>query len=75
MLNRASSCCTLLLASLTLPGIASAFTIYDDFGSFPDATWGGSGIPNDAVAASMQIIDGTNTVRVALSATEREWRF
>lgn len=60
-----------MVTTVLLPGIASAFTIYDDFGSFPDATFGGTGIPNDAVAASMQIIDGSNTLRVAMSATER----
>jgi hypothetical protein len=56
---------------LTLPGFASAFTIYDTFGSFPDATWGGDGIPNDAVAASKQIVDGDTTITIAMSATER----
>jgi len=58
-------------AALMLPGMASAFTIYDEFGSFEDASWGGNGIPNDAVAASMQIVNGADTVRVAMSATER----
>jgi len=60
--------------ALTLPGIASAFTIYDEFGSFPDATWGGSGIPNDAVASSKQFVFGPNgetTIRVAMAATQR----
>lgn len=59
------------ISSLVLASTASAFTIYDEFGSFEDATWGGSGIPNDAVAASMQIVDGSNTLRIAMSATER----
>lgn len=62
-----------LLAAM-LPGVASAFTISDTFGSFPDATWGGSGIPNDAVAASKQFIlgpGGETTIRVAMAATER----
>ena len=58
-------------AALALPGMASAFTIYDDFGAFPDATWGGTGIPNDAVAASMQIIDGDTTITIAMNATGR----
>ncbi|MBL8199886.1 MAG: hypothetical protein JNK40_02850 [Chromatiales bacterium] len=53
------------------PGISSAFTVYDDFGAFPDATWAGSGIPNDAVAASKQIIDGDTTIRIAMNATGR----
>lgn len=59
------------LLAAALPTLAPAFTVYDEFGSFPDATWGGSGIPNDAVAASMQIVNGADTLRVALSATER----
>ena len=59
------------LVAIALPGLASAFTIYNSFGSFEDATWGGSGIPNDAVAASKQFVDGSNTLRIALSATER----
>jgi len=60
-----------VLMAIALPGISSAFTIYDEFGSFEDATWGGSGIPNDAVAASMQIVNGDDLLRVAMSATER----
>lgn len=47
---------TVAIISLLLPGYASAFTIFDGFGSFPDANWGGSGIPNDAVAASNQFV-------------------
>jgi hypothetical protein len=53
------------------PGIASAFTVFDTFGSFPDATWGGTGIPNDAVAAAKTIIDGDTTIRIAMNATGR----
>jgi len=53
------------------PGISSAFTVYDTFGSFPDATWGGTGIPNDAVAAAKTIIDGDTTIRIAMNATGR----
>lgn len=62
---------TAVILATVLPGISSAFTIYDEFGSFEDATWGGDGIPNDAVAASKQIVNGDDTVRVAMSATER----
>ena len=54
-----------------LPGIGSAYTVYDNFAAFPDATWAGSGIPNDAVAASKQIIDGDTTIRIAMNATGR----
>jgi len=58
-------------AMLTASAAAPAFTIYDDFGAFPDATWGGTGIPNDAVAASRQFIDGDTTITVAMNATGR----
>jgi len=54
-----------------VPGIGSAFTVFDDFGAFPDATWGGTGIPNDAVAAAKQFVDGDTTIRVAMNATGR----
>lgn len=54
-----------------VPGIGSAFTVYDTFGPFPDATWGGGGIPNDAVAAAKTIIDGDTTIRIAMNATGR----
>jgi hypothetical protein len=60
-----------IAALVVAPGIASAFTVYDTFGSFPDATWGGTGIPNDAVAAAMTIVDGDTTIRVAMNATGR----
>lgn len=59
-----------ILSCLT-PLTSQAFTVYDSFGSFADATWGGSGIPNDAVAASKTIVDGDTTIRVAMAATER----
>lgn len=57
--------------ALSLPAVSSAFTIYDEFGAFPDATWGGTGIANDAVAASKQIIDGDTTISLAMNATGR----
>lgn len=60
-----------IAALVAAPGIASAFTVYDTFGSFPDATWGGTGIPNDAVAAAKTIIDGDTTIRIAMNATGR----
>jgi hypothetical protein len=55
----------------TVPGISQAFTTYDYFGSFPAATWGGSGIPNDAVAAAKQIVNGNTTITIAMAATGR----
>lgn len=45
--------------------------IYDTFGPLPEATWGGSGIPNDAVAVSSQFVDGDVLITVAMSATQR----
>ncbi|MEM6332415.1 MAG: PEP-CTERM sorting domain-containing protein [Planctomycetota bacterium] len=60
------------LAATALPVVGlSATPIFDDFGSFPNATFGGSGIPTDSVAASKQIIDGDTEITVALSATQR----
>lgn len=62
---------SMLIFALLAPRIAFAVTIYDAFGSFPDATWGGSGIPNDAVAVAKQIVDGDVTITLAMSATQR----
>lgn len=55
------------------PGIGSAFTIYDNFGPFPNANFGGTGIPNNAVAASKSIFDNAtaSTITIAMNATER----
>ena len=50
---------------------ASATPIFDVFGPLPQATFGGTGIPNDEVAAGTQIEDGSNVITVALSATQR----
>ena len=60
-----------MLPAFLIPNIALAITSYEQFGSFPDATWGGSGIPNDAVAVSRQIVDGDVTITIAMSATQR----
>ena len=54
-----------------VPNMAMATTVYDEFGSFPDATWGGSGIPNDAVAVSRQLVNGDIKITLAMSATQR----
>jgi len=43
----------LLLCGLTAAAQAAVITpTYDTFGALPSATWGGNGIPNDAVAIS-----------------------
>lgn len=62
-----------VIACLLVAGGASATPItptYDSFGSLPAATFGGSGIPNDAVAISTWT-DGTVTITLGLTATER----
>lgn len=61
----------LLILALLVPKMALAVTVFDTFGAFPDATWGGTGIPTDAVATSKQIVDGDTTITVAMSATQR----
>lgn len=63
----------LVLACLLASGGVSATPItptYDSFGPLPAATFGGSGIPNDAVAISTWT-DGTVTITLGLTATER----
>jgi hypothetical protein len=63
-----------LLVVAAVAGFATsalATPIYDVFGPLPQATFGGTGIPNDEVAAGMQIIDGDITITIALSATQR----
>jgi hypothetical protein len=64
---------TLLIAvfALTASRVAMATTVYDDFGPFPNADFGGTGIPNDSVAASTQIVDGNVQITLAMSATQR----
>ena len=71
MANRFYGSIAAVMFAITLPSIASAWTIYDDFGLFEDATWGGAGISNDNVAVSMQIVNGLDTIRIAMNATER----
>ncbi|MCC6795736.1 MAG: PEP-CTERM sorting domain-containing protein [Candidatus Hydrogenedentes bacterium] len=63
----------LVVACLLASGGVSATPItptYDSFGALPAATFGGSGIPNDAVAISTWT-DGTVTITLGLTATER----
>lgn len=57
--------------SSLISGGAVAAPLYDFFGPLPEATFGGTGIPNDEVAVGRQIEFGTNTVTVAMSATQR----
>jgi hypothetical protein len=48
-----------------------ASPLYDTFGPLDDATFGGTGIPNDEVAISSQFSNGTSLITVAMSATQR----
>ncbi|MEM1072095.1 MAG: PEP-CTERM sorting domain-containing protein [Planctomycetota bacterium] len=59
------------VAAATMASGASADPIFDTFGPLPQATFGGTGIPNDEVAAGTQFVDGQNTITIALSATQR----
>jgi len=59
------------LAVAALAASAGAVPIFDVFGPLPQATFGGTGIPNDEVAAGKQIVDGDVTITIALSATQR----
>ncbi|MEM1098095.1 MAG: PEP-CTERM sorting domain-containing protein [Planctomycetota bacterium] len=58
------------LSCVALTGHAVPIT-FDSFGSLPQATFGGTGIPNDEVAAGSQFVFGDTTVTAALSATQR----
>lgn len=60
-----------LAACLVVLGSASATPIFDEFGPLDEATFGGQGIPNDEVAISSQFVNGTDTITVAMSATQR----
>ena len=62
-----------IACALVMSGLAYATPItptYDSFGPLPAATFGGSGIPNDAVAISTYTSGGL-TITLALTATER----
>lgn len=58
-----------LVAALGVPTFATP--IFDTFGPLPEATFGGTGIPNTEVAVSKQFVDGDVTITVAMSATQR----
>ncbi|MEM6331601.1 MAG: hypothetical protein AAF790_15320, partial [Planctomycetota bacterium] len=63
----------LLAVAVCLAGTAAApaSPIFDTFGPLPQATFGGTGIPNTEVAVSSTFEDGDNIITVALSATQR----
>ena len=60
-----------LLFILLAPNAVIASPLYDTFGPLDDATFGGTGIPNDEVAISSQFSNGASTITVAMSATQR----
>ena len=66
---RAKLCAIALV--LWIPGVSIATPLYDYFGPLSEATFGGSGIPNDEVAVASQWEDGNVLITVALSATPR----
>jgi len=59
------------LAILCAPLAGQATPIYTSFGSLPGANFGGTGIPNDAVAKTEVFINGTQQVTLALTAHAR----
>jgi hypothetical protein len=61
---------TLTVLAWCMPLAAMAAPTYTSFGSLPGATFGGSGIPNDAVAVTT-ITDGGNTITLGLTAHGR----
>ncbi len=58
-------------AVMLMPAVAMADVAYTDFGSLPGANFGGTGIPNDAVAATNVVVDGDNKITIALTAHQR----
>ena len=55
---------------LSTPFAAMATAIYQTFGTLP-VTFGGSGIPNNAVAASSVFVDGSTNITLGLTAHGR----
>lgn len=59
------------LGMVLMPSLVMADVAYGDFGDLPGANFGGTGIPNNAVAATNVIIDGDNKITIALTAHQR----
>lgn len=71
--GRAIAVVALTAASIAASGVAWAASItptFDSFGPLAGAAFGGSGIPNDAVAVTT-ITDGNNTITLGLTAHQR----
>ena len=63
---------TLGVAALALaPIVTLATPVYTSFGSLPGANFGGTGIPNNAVAKTDVFVNGTDQVTLALTAHGR----
>ncbi len=60
-----------LALALSASSGAWATPLYDYFGPLNEATFGGTGIPNDEVAVASQFEDGDVEITVAMSATQR----
>ena len=71
MSTKSGARAAIMLGALALPMAATAAPLFDTFGPLPEATFGGTGIPNDAVAISSQFSNGTTSlITVAMSATQ-----
>ena len=57
--------------AISLPFAAIATPVYTSFGSLPGANFGGTGIPNNAVAKTDVFVNGTDQVTLALTAHAR----
>lgn len=71
--GRAIAAAGLAAVTITASGAAWAASVtptFDSFGTLPGVTFGGSGIPNDAVAITT-ITDGGNTITLGLTAHQR----
>lgn len=60
-----------LVGALVLPLSVSAAPLYHTFGPLDEATFGGTGIPNQEVAISSQYSNGKSLITVAMGATQR----
>ncbi len=69
--SKNASALATVAAVLAMPLAANAVPIYTSWGSLPGATFGGTGIPNDAVAKTDVFINGTTQVTLALTAHGR----
>lgn len=61
----------MLTAAMACSAAASATPLYDYFGPLSEATFGGTGIPNDWVAVASQFEDGNNLITLGLTAHQR----